>query len=82
MNLIQRLNARLVGFRVYLLAVLFSLPDVLSALVGFDWNTVLPAGYEGYGTRIGGCLMLARLVLVPMLKSLRDAARGPDAGAR
>ncbi|UMY19149.1 hypothetical protein MMB17_07570 [Methylobacterium organophilum] len=80
MNLIARLNARLVGVRIYLLAFLFSLPDILNAVVGFDWSTVLPAGYEGFGTRIGAALTLARLVLPPMLKNLRDAARGPGPG--
>lgn len=84
MSMVQRINARLVGVRLYLLALLFSLPDILTALVGFDWSVVLPAGYEGYGARIGGCLALARLILVPALKSVRDAARpaGPDGGPR
>ncbi|MCJ2112980.1 hypothetical protein MKK64_17505 [Methylobacterium sp. E-025] len=90
MNMLQRINARLVGVRIYLLAALFSLPDILNALVGFDWSVVLPAGYEGYGARIGGCLALARLILIPALKSIRDAARpagprpgdGPDGGPR
>ncbi|MFK5600270.1 hypothetical protein ACFZ8E_25205 [Methylobacterium sp. HMF5984] len=90
MNMLQRINARLVGVRIYLLAVLFSLPDILNALVGFDWTLVLPAGCEGYGARIGAGLTLARLVLPPVLKSIRDAARpmgprpgdGPDGGPR
>ena len=78
MGMLTRLNARLTGFRLYLVAAVFTVPDILSALVGFDWGTVLPPGYEGYSARIGGSLMLARLILVPMLKSMRDAGRRPD----
>lgn len=90
MTMIQRINARLIGVRLYLLALVFSLPDILTALVGFDWSVVLPAGCEGYGARIGGCLAPARLILIPALKNIRDAARpmgprpgdGPDGGSR
>ncbi|MFK5596796.1 hypothetical protein ACFZ8E_07300 [Methylobacterium sp. HMF5984] len=90
MNMLQRINARLVGVRLYLLAILFSLPDILNAVVGFDWSSVLPPGYEGYGARIGSVLALARLALPPVLKNIRDAARpmgprpgdGPDGGPR
>ena len=81
MDMLKRANARLAGARLYLLAVVFALPDVLSALVGFDWTPLLPAGYEGLGVRIGAGLSLARLVLVPALKSVRDAqraSRGPE----
>lgn len=84
MDMLKRANARLAGARLYLLAFVFTLPDILSALVGFDWTPLLPAGYEGLGVRIGAGLSLARLVLVPALKSMRDAARrsGPDEGPR
>lgn len=90
MNLLQRINARLVGLRLYLLATLFALPDVLNAVVGFDWTSVLPPAYAGYGARIGSCLALARLALPPILKSIREAARppcprpgeGPEGGPR
>ncbi|WP_264046854.1 hypothetical protein [Methylobacterium flocculans] len=84
MDMLKRANARLAGARLYLLAFIFTLPDILSALVGFDWTPLLPAGYEGLGVRIGAGLSLARLVLVPALKSMRDAARrsGPDEGPR
>jgi hypothetical protein len=83
MNVISRINARLTGARLILLAVLFSIPDVLNALVGFDWAQVLPAGYEGYGAKIGAVLMLVRLAMVPVLKSVRDAARdGARQGGR
>lgn len=77
MNLVQRINARLVGVRLYLLAVLFALPDVLNAVVGFDWASVLPPAYAGYGARIGSALALARLALPPVLKNIREAARPP-----
>ena len=86
MNLLARLNARLVGFRMILLAVLFAAPDILNALVGFDWASVLPAGYEGYGAKIGAGLGLLRLVSIPVMNSIRAAARdgarqaGQDAG--
>ena len=79
MNLVQRINARLVGVRLYLLAFLFSLPDVLNAVVGFDWASVLPPEYAGYGARIGSGLALARLALPPVLKNIREAARPPGA---
>ena len=79
MNLVQRINARLVGVRLYLLAFLFSLPDVLNAVVGFDWSSVLPPSYAGYGARIGSALALARLALPPVLKNIREAARPPGA---
>ena len=84
MDMLKRANARLAGVRLYLLAFIFPLPDILSALVGFDWTPLLPAGYEGLGVRIGAGLSLARLVLVPALKSMRDAARrsGPNEGPR
>lgn len=83
MNLFARLNARLVGFRMVLLAVLFAVPDILTALVGFDWSAVLPAGYEGLGVKIGAGLGLFRLVSIPVLKSIRDAARdGAREGGR
>ncbi len=75
MTMIARLNARLTGARLILVAIVFAIPDVLNALVGFDWSTVLPAGYEGYGAKIGAVLMLVRLAMVPILKSVRDAAR-------
>ena len=80
MNMLKRATARLAGLRLYLLAFVFTLPDILSALVGFDWTPLLPAGHEGLGVRIGAGLSLARLLLVPTLKSMRDAARrsGPD----
>lgn len=80
MNLLQRINARLVGLRLYLLAILFALPDVLNAVVGFDWSSVLPPEYAGYGARIGSALALARLALPPILKNIREAARPPGAG--
>ena len=79
MNLVQRINARLVGMRLYLLAVLFALPDVLNAVVGFDWSSVLPPEYAGFGARIGSALALARLALPPVLKNIREAARPPGA---
>lgn len=79
MNLVQRINARLVGVRLYLLAVLLALPDVLNAVVGFDWASVLPPAYAGYGARIGSALALARLALPPILKNIREAARPPGA---
>lgn len=83
MNLLARLNARLVGFRMVLLAVLFAVPDILTALVGFDWSAVLPAGFEGLGVKISACLGLLRLVSIPVLKSIRDAARdGARQGGR
>jgi len=78
MNLIQRINARLVGVRLYLLATLFALPDVLNAVVGFDWASVLPPAYAGYGARIGSVLALTRLALPPILKNIREAARPMD----
>ena len=59
MDMLKRCNARLAGIRLYLLAIVFALPDVLSALVGFDWTPLL---------------------LVPVLKNARDAARGPRPG--
>ena len=84
MDMLKRANARLAGARLYLLALVFALPDVLSALVGFDWAPLLPAGHEGLGVKIGAGVSLARLALVPMLKSMRDVARGggPDEGPR
>ena len=90
MNMLKRINARLVGVPLYLLAVLFLLPDILNAVVGFDWSSVLPAGYEGYGARIGAGLTLARLIVPSILKNIRDAARpscpragdGPDGVSR
>ena len=84
MDMLKRANARLAGLRLYLLAFVFTLPDILSALVGFDWSPLLPAGHEGLGVRIGAGLSLARLLLVPTLKSMRDAARrsNPDEGPR
>lgn len=75
MGMLKRLNARLAGARLYLVAILFALPDVLTALVGFDWATVLPPSYEGYGAKIGAALGLVRLVIIPMLKSVREANR-------
>ncbi|WP_238180450.1 hypothetical protein [Methylobacterium haplocladii] len=79
--MVQRINARLVGVRIYLLALLFSLPDILNAVVGFDWSLILP---PEYGVKIGAVLTLARLALPPVLKSIRDAARpaGPGEGPR
>lgn len=65
------------GLRLYLLAFVFTLPDILAALVGFDWSPLLPARHEGLGVRIGAGISLARLVLVPALKGIRDAARRP-----
>ena len=53
MNMLKRANARLAGLRLSLLAFVFTLPDILSALVGFDWTPLLPAGHEGLGVRIG-----------------------------
>ncbi len=84
MDMLKRANARLAGLRLYLLAFVFTLPDILSALVDFDWSPLLPAGHEGLGVRIGAGLSLARLVLVPALKAMRDAGRrgGPDGGPR
>lgn len=88
MDMLKRANARLAGVRIYLLAVVFALPDVLSALVGFDWTPLLPAGHEGLGVTIGAALSLARLALIPILKNVRDAARAqrpdcdPDRGQR
>lgn len=74
--------AVLKGWKIYLVAVLLALPDVLSAVVGFDWAQVLPAGYEGYGAKIGAGLGLLRLISIPVMKNIRDAARegARDAG--
>lgn len=77
MTLVQGFNARLAGLRIYLVALVCALPDVLNAVVGFDFASVLPPEYAGYGARIGSTLALARLVLPPVIRGIRDAARPP-----
>ena len=73
--MLKWVNARLAGVWIDLLAIVFALPDVPSALVGFGWTPLLPAGHEGLGVTIGAALSLARLVLIPIQKNVRDAAR-------
>jgi hypothetical protein len=76
MNLLARANERLKGVRVFLLAMLFALPDILNGLSGFDFNIQAP----GWGSKIGACIGISRLVFIPVLMQLRRDARGPDAG--
>lgn len=77
MTLVQGFNARLAGLRIYLVALVCALPDVLNAVVGFDFASVLPPDYAGYGARIGSALALARLALPPVIRSIRDTGRPP-----
>jgi hypothetical protein len=77
MTLLARVNARFKGLRVYALAVLLALPDILNGLAGFDFSDVIPFGWA---TKVGTGVGLLRLVLIPIIVQVRRGARLDDEG--
>ncbi|GJE00644.1 hypothetical protein [Methylobacterium isbiliense] len=61
------------GYRIYALAFLLALPDMLDALAGADLAPILP---EGWGTVVGGWLAVLRIVLGIYLRRLPSPAPG------
>lgn len=78
MTLLRRLNKRLKGWRIYLVAVAIASPDILNGLAGIDFTALLPSGWA---TRAGAIVAIARVVAIPVLMQLRRAARDDDKGA-
>lgn len=70
MNLINRMNERLKGWRVYAISLLIALPDILNGLGGVDFATIWPNS----GAKVGTYLMIARLVAAPLIMNLRRAS--------
>lgn len=64
---LRRWYAAAKGYRVYALAFLLALPDMLDALAGADLTPILP---EGWGTVVGGWLAVGRIVLGIYLRRL------------
>jgi hypothetical protein len=75
MGLFARANERLKWIRISLLAAMLALPDILSGLSGSDFNILAPNS----GSKIGACVALARLKLIPVLMQPWRDTRGPDA---
>lgn len=70
---LRRCYAAAKGYRVYALALLLALPDMLDALAGADLAPILP---EGWGTVVGGWLAVLRIVLGIYLRRLSPPAPG------
>lgn len=80
MTILARLNERLKGARLLLLALILSIPDILDGLVGFDWDSVLPPEYAGYGAKVGACIALTRLIVIPAIKAVRRSTKKDGKG--
>lgn len=72
---LRRWYAAARGYRIYLLAIVLAVPDILDALAGFDWATILP---PGWGVKAGSYVAIARIVLGILIRRL--AMAGPPAG--
>lgn len=57
------------GYRIYLIAFLLSLPDILDGLVGFDYAAILP---EGWGAKAGVLLGIARVIFSIYIRNLKS----------
>jgi hypothetical protein len=57
---LRRWYAAARGYRIYLLAFVLAVPDMLDALSGFDWAAILP---PGWGVKAGSYVAIARIVL-------------------
>lgn len=67
---LQRWYAAARGYRIYLLAFVLAMPDMLDALSGFDWATILP---PGWGVKAGSYVAIARIVLGIYIRRLPPA---------
>ncbi|WP_298967775.1 hypothetical protein [uncultured Methylobacterium sp.] len=71
---LRRWYAAAKGRRVYLVALVLALPDILDGLVGFDWSPLLP---EGWGAKVGLVLMLVRIFAGAYLRRLPPPTEEP-----
>lgn len=72
---LHRWYAAAKGWRIYALALLLSVPDILDALVGVDLTPLLP---PGSATKVAALLAIARVVLGITIRRLPPPA--PPAG--
>ena len=73
---LRRWYAAAKGYRIYALAFVLALPDILDALAGADLAPILP---EGWGTVAGGWLAVLRIVIGIYLRRLPPP---PNVGGR
>ena len=75
---LRRWYAAARGSRIYLVALLLAVPDILDALVGVDWASILP---PGWGVKAATYLAIGRVVLGIYIRRLPPPAT-PDGGPR
>ena len=68
---LDRLTARLKGWRIYAIALLAALPDILNALGAVDFTALGLA--PGLSIKVSGAITLLRLMLPLYLEKLRRA---------
>ena len=65
---LKKLHLAMAGYRIYLIAFLLSLPDILDGLTGFDYAAILP---EGWGSKAGIILSIARVIFGIYIRNLK-----------
>ncbi|WP_020094959.1 hypothetical protein [Methylobacterium sp. 285MFTsu5.1] len=76
---IMRWYAAARGYRIYALALVLAVPDVLDALAGVDFTVLLP---PGWGAKAASILAIARVVLGVVIRRLAMVGPPPAAGPR
>lgn len=71
--------ASLRGYRVYLLAFVLALPDILDALGAVDLSALVP---PGYASKAAAALALARIVLGTTIRRLPPAPPAAPPGGQ
>jgi hypothetical protein len=63
------------GWRLYALALLFALPDILDGLGVIDWSQIFP---EGVAAKVGMILAITRVVFGLTIRKLQQLSRGAE----
>lgn len=76
---IMRWYAAARGYRIYAVAFVLAVPDILDALAGVDFTVLLP---PGWGAKAASILAILRVVLGIVIRRLAMVGPPPAAGPR
>ena len=65
------------GYRIYALALVLAVPDILDALAGVDFTVLLP---PGWGAKAASILAILRVVLGIVIRRMAMVGPPPPAG--